>query len=108
MLVLLDWFTQANYNNYYTCIGILSEDDVNLFRPTPEGKRKRQVDQPLPPIFFEDLNITDEVRMACEGNPACMFDLTITGNMEVAMETLNHDEEGNMTIATISKTCSFG
>ena len=76
------------------------QTDESLFLPS---KRKRQVNEELIPIFFDELNITDKVRMACEGSPGCIFDLITSGDMELAMETLNHEKETNVTEAIISK-----
>lgn len=67
-------------------------------------RRRRQVGEEFTPAFFDELNVTADVAMACEGNPACIFDLIQTGDMEVAMNALNHDKETNATIDTISKS----
>ena len=55
-------------------------------------RRKRQSDDP-PPLFFEDLIITDAERIACNNNTQCIFDLIATGDMTVAMATLEFETE---------------
>lgn len=66
-------------------------------------RRKRQTDQGFTPIFFDELNITKEVEMMCEGSLPCIFDFLVTGNMDVAMDALEHVRETNVTMDTISK-----
>ena len=41
------------------------------------------------PEFSENLNITEEVRNMCLGDPACIYDTVVTGSMEVGLSTLN-------------------
>ena len=55
------------------------------------------IDETFTPIFFNELNVDNEVAMTCEENPQCIFDLTATGDMEVAMNALNHEKETNLT-----------
>ena len=73
--------------------------EETFFRPS---RRKRQAEQQFIPLFFDELNITDEAETACEGNPQCILDLLITEDMDLAMETLNLDKETNETKETIS------
>lgn len=68
-----------------------------------QNRRKRQAENRIMPIFFDELNITEEASTACEGNQQCIFDLITTGDMDLAMNTLNLDKEVNKTKETISK-----
>ena len=73
-------------------------DNQLLYSP-PSNRRRRQSDQndTFMPIFFEDLNFTTEQRMICEDNPQCLFDLVVTGELEIAMNTLQLEKEANAT-----------
>lgn len=78
----------------------MDTNDDSFFRPS---RRKRQAEQGIMPIFFDELNITEEAEMVCEGNPQCIFDLLLTGDMDVAMNTLEHEKQTNLSMETISK-----
>ena len=86
-------------------IGKLGMDEVQFFR---NNRRKRQAQQTFIPIYFDELNITDDIAMTCEGNPQCIFDLLLTGDMDVAMNALEHEKETNLTKDTISKQLIHG
>ncbi len=43
------------------------------------------------------MTFTDEQRIACEQNVQCLFDLAITGDMQFAQNTLNHEKDANRT-----------
>ena len=64
------------------------------------------VEETFTPIFLNELDVNNEVAMTCEENPQCIFDLTATGDMDVAMNALNHEKETNLTEDTISKTAT--
>jgi hypothetical protein len=58
------------------------------------------------------LTFTDEQRIACEQNVQCLFDLAITGDMQFAENTLNHEKDANRTqedlgITTMDKNSTF-
>lgn len=80
----------------------MNED--KFFRPV---RRRRQADPGFIPVFFDELNITDEIERTCEGNPQCIFDLLLTEDMDVAMNALNHEKETNVTEDTISEALKF-
>lgn len=68
------------------------------------GRRKRQTQPEDEPIFTDELklNVTDEQRMICGENEACIFDLVITEDMNVAVATLGHEEDAMETLEVIS------
>ena len=37
------------------------------------------------PVFSEDLNVTQEVRDACQDNPSCIYDAMVTGDIEIGV-----------------------
>ncbi len=53
------------------------------------------------PVFVDDLDFTPEQKMVCGENLQCLFDLNVTGEMDIAMETLNHGQETEETRDTI-------
>jgi hypothetical protein len=69
-----------------------------------QARRKRQVDSDFVPLFFDELNVTDEVSMMCQGNQECILDLIVTGDIEVAEATLENERETNATVDTISES----
>lgn len=75
------------------------EDEERFFRDS-----RPEVVETFTPVFVDELTVTDEVAMTCEENPQCIFDLTVTGNREVAANALNHEKETNLTEGTISET----
>ena len=76
-------------------------NDEIFFRTT---KRKRQTESStFMPIFFDDLNVTEEAKELCEGNPECILDLVITGDKDIATNTLENEKQTNVTKDTISK-----
>lgn len=85
----------------FTIVGKIRRDEESFFGPS---RRRRQVDEEtFTPRFLDDLEVTDDVAMTCEGNIQCIFDLTATGDLEVAMNTLHEEREANMTRETISE-----
>lgn len=52
---------------------------------------------------MDELNVTDDVAMACQGNQQCILDLIVTEDGEVAQDTLELEMETNMTVDTISE-----
>ena len=55
------------------------------------------------PVFFDELNFTTDQRMICEDNPQCLFDLVVTGELEIAMNTLQLETEANATKESFGK-----
>ena len=76
--------------------------EESLFVNPRRRKRQTTPEDDFVPIYFEDLDITDAHRMICGDNLQCLFDLAVTGNETIAMNTLEHDEEGNETIEALS------
>lgn len=73
----------------------------SLFKPT---RRKRQTTpgDDFVPLFFDELNITDAHRMICEDNRQCIFDLVATGDVTIAVNTLDSQKESNATLEVLS------
>ena len=44
------------------------------------------------PVFTNELVISDEVRQACQGNTACMFDAASTNDTMVGLSTMRTGE----------------
>lgn len=49
------------------------------------------------------MNVTEAQRMVCEDNQQCLFDLAVTGDMNFALNTLDHQKDANTTIEVLSK-----
>lgn len=88
-------------HHLYIIVGKLGPLDTSLFHPTNRGRRQAQPD--FVPTFFDQLNITDDVSMTCERNPSCIFDLIATGDMGLALNTLNHEKQTNATRDVLGK-----
>ena len=63
-----------------------------------QDRRKRQALDNFEPIFLSELNFTDDQILSCEGNVQCLFDLAITNDTEVGMQTLEEEKVVNATI----------
>ena len=53
------------------------------------------------PAFSDELNVTQEVRDACEGNPACIHDSVVTGNVEIGLSTLRISSANDQILQTL-------
>ena len=85
-------------------IGRISNFDTNLLhRSSNIGKRQTTQNNTFIPVFFEELNFTAEQRMICEDNPPCLFDLVVTGELEIAMNSLQVEKEANATKEILGK-----
>lgn len=83
-------------------VGRVSADDTLFYNPGRRRRRQTSLDD-FVPIFFDELaNITDTQRLLCEGNQQCIFDLAVTGDMDFAMHTLDHQKEANETKDVLS------
>ena len=85
-------------------LGNVSREE-SLFRDPvgSEARRKRQADGVnFVPIFFDDLDFTNDQRIACDGNNQCLFDLAVTNDTEFARKTMEAEETANATIAILS------
>ena len=76
-------------------------DALTLF--SGKFRRKRQTEDDYIPVYFEQLNFTEMQRTLCEDNKECLYDLVQTGEMDVALATLNQQKETNETRAVLSK-----
>ena len=76
----------------------------SLFRDsfTPKDRKKRQTDE-YTPIFFNELNFTDDQIAACQGNKPCLFDLAVTNDTQFAANTKEAEEIANATMDILSK-----
>lgn len=45
-------------------------------------------DDEFTPTFADDIEITPDIQEACQDNPQCIYDYTLTGDSEVGMGTL--------------------
>ena len=71
-----------------------------------ESRRKRQTNDEFVPIFFEDLTITDDQRMVCGNDEACLFDFAVTQDIDLANNNLEQQRETNETVEVASKFIS--
>ena len=67
------------------------------------GRKKRQVPVVGRAPLFEELTFTDEQREFCDNDDFCLYDLIVTGVMEVADVTLVASEESTRIQSLISK-----
>ena len=76
------------------------------------GRKRRQVSRPslnfsspdLPvPFSIENLDYTDEQREFCNNITECMFDLLLTGDTEIAGNTMDAVMESNRLTVESSK-----
>jgi len=51
------------------------------------GRKRRQA-EPDEQVFFEDLVFTEEEISFCNNRSSCLFDLRLTGDAGVAMQTM--------------------
>lgn len=66
------------------------------------GRRKRQTLRGRAPTF-EDLTFTDEQRDFCNNERTCLYDLLLTGDMEIATTTRKGAEESARILSLISE-----
>ncbi len=92
--------------------GSVAAGDSMFAIKRPIGRRRRQVSEPSLDFIFPDppapfsidnLNYTDEQREFCNNDVQCMFDLLFTGDTQVAMTTMNVNEEGTRQAKELSK-----
>lgn len=78
------------------------------------GRRKRQTGENFEdfqnssfvPIFSDELNFTDAQRTICDNNARCLFDFAVTGEIELALDTLQDEKNANISIEALSKHAS--
>lgn len=68
-----------------------------------QNRRKRQDLDQYEPVFFSDLNVTEDQMMTCEGNEECLYDLVVTNDTELALTTLQEGMTTNMTVDILGK-----
>ena len=81
--------------------GRVSEN--SLFSDAARQKRQTPPTGNFTPIFFSQLNITDEHRSVCGKNKQCLFDIATSGDATLAMTTLEYETEFNKTVDILSK-----
>ena len=76
----------------------------SLFRDpfTSEDRKKRQTDEYVP-IFFDELTFTDDQIAVCQGSKPCLFDLAVTNDTQLAVDTKEAEEIANATLDVLSK-----
>lgn len=53
------------------------------------------------PVFFDDLNVTQEVRDMCQENSACIYDSMVTGDIGIGISTLSISVANDEIIQTL-------
>ena len=88
--------------------GVVTDKDPKFFT-SPPSRRKRQNSMPLVPPSLDELAITDEMIELCNNITACLYDLAVTGNIDVAEQTRDftenttaHEEQLSMKIIIMS------
>lgn len=88
------------YSNFPYISGQTTEEESLFHYLSARGRRQTYEDyqnSSFIPLFLDELTFTDEQRIACEGNDQCLFDLAVTGDMQFAENTLNHEKDANRT-----------
>ena len=67
----------------------VTEDAFTSFVTTEELPTEEE----FTPIFFEDINATEAQIEECGGDLQCLFDLVVTNDTTIAMETRNRNME---------------
>ena len=76
----------------WTCIAGQIKPEESLFVYNP-GLGPNNYSHPEHiPVFTDELVISDEVRQACQGNTACMFDAASTNSTMVGLSTMKTGE----------------
>lgn len=78
----------------------------NYTGPTGSAKKKRETTEqssPYVPIYFDQLNFTEEQKEVCNNDRQCMYDIAITGNQELALETREENVNLTTTVGILSK-----
>ena len=55
------------------------------------------------PEFSDNINATEDVRMMCQGNPACIYDTMVTGSTKVGLSTLRTSTSNDDVIQTLGE-----
>ena len=55
------------------------------------------------PLYYDDLNITQDVRDTCQGNRECIYDSLTTRNMALGVSTLGISELNDQIIQTLGR-----
>ena len=75
-----------------------------MFMDTPNDRKKRQTEEnAYVPLFFNQLNFTDEQIAICEGSYPCLFDLAVTGDKTFAGHTKEDEKIANETNTILCK-----
>ena len=100
---LYDLLQSCELTEFFSIINTFSPGKVEnteslFFNPNMGGKR--QADD-FSPIFFDNLNITDEQIGLCGGSELCLFDFAVTGEVEIAENILETEENATKTEETL-------
>ena len=84
--------------------GVVTDEDPKFFNSTL-NRNRRQNSMPLVPPSLDELTITAQMIEFCNNITACLYDLAVTGNMDVAEQTRDftenttaHEEQLSMNI----------
>ncbi len=86
--------------HFYVIIGGVRPEKSLFF---DIARKKRQSPSSRQSIFFEDLIFTEEQQIICSNNSECLFDLAVTGSADIALTTLNQQQEANRTMDLLSE-----
>ena len=73
------------------CIGLISNSSESLFAYDLVNNFSTYYDPSFVPVFrqnFADLALEAEANATCQGDNACLFDIAVTGRVEIGMSTL--------------------
>ncbi len=59
------------------------------------------------PVFSDDLSVPQAVREMCQGNPSCIYDSVVTGDMEIGLSTLGVSVTNDESIKTLGWLIMF-
>ncbi len=77
---------------YLFLLGNISGDPDNFLYLNNSGQRNKQ-EEDFEPKFIDNLNVTDEQRAFCNDNMECIFDLVVTGQEDIAKNSMEFDAE---------------
>lgn len=111
-------YKQPNKNNHATCesslprcyciLGHVTEEE-SLFNYRIGDTSYSAVNDGYlthTPLFYEDLNVTQEVEEMCQRNPACIYDSIVTGSTEIGLSTLDISTINEEILRTLGKFSS--
>lgn len=80
-------------------------DSESLFMDSSLRRKKRQftVRDDFRPIFFDQLNFTEEQSTFCKGNRECLLNLVVTNDPEIGASVLEEETTSNITVDQLGK-----